>query len=363
MLVADAMGDHPPAHGRLLNGLTWQRVGYTLLVTAALALWTGPGSWMLDKPGWHPKLEIIGVRDFLVDQGWGWMFIFVVYLPMFFSQMLSLTIADNLRIPRIPRGSVLVFALLLGTIVGTAIVVWLTNDFFGVVAGRGLAWGGLIALCYFKWRRDAEVAAALHNAQLARMERQKKALESDLQLMQAQVEPQFLLNTLRRIGDLYETEPSSADRMLENLIVYLRAALPQMRASTSALGQELRLAQAYLNIERGGHGTLDFVFDVPDRLLSAPFPPMVLLPLIEAIALRDRGSADDIGTLRAAARADAGALTLTFTHSLSVCADRGDVATIRNRLTALYGAKAKLKFESLASRSSVVTLEVPHGST
>ena len=145
------------------------------------------------------------------------------------------------------------------------------------------------------------------------MELQKKALESHLQLMQAQVEPQFLFNTLRRVGDLYETDPSSADRMLDNLILYLRAALPQMRASTSTLGQEVRLAQAYLNIERiREHGRLDFAFDIPDRLVSAAFPPMVLLPLIEAIALRGRGSADDIGALRAEARADAGTLKLTF---------------------------------------------------
>ena len=77
-----------PAYGRLLKGLTWRRVGYTVLVAAGLALWTGPGSWMLDKHGWSPKLEIVGIRDFFVDRGWGWVFIFIVYLPVFFSQML-----------------------------------------------------------------------------------------------------------------------------------------------------------------------------------------------------------------------------------------------------------------------------------
>ncbi len=271
---------------------------------------------MLDKRGWSPKLEIIGIRDFLVDQGWGWVFVFIVYLPVFFSQMLALTVADKLHIPRVPRVALLVIALLLGTTLGSVVVVMLTNDFFGVVAGRGLAWGGLIALVYFKRRRDAELAAALHESQLARMEQQKQALESDLQLMQAQVEPQFLFNTLRRVGDLYETDPPSADRMLDNLIFYLRAVLPQMRTSSSTLGQEVEFAQAYLSVERIRlHDRLDFAFDVPERLASATFPPMVLLPLIEALAVHAQSGSDYDGALRVEARADAGKLELTLAHT------------------------------------------------
>src|SRR5205823_13230070 len=113
---------------------------------------------------------------------------------------------------------------------------------------------------------------------------------------------------LRRVGDLYETDPPSADRMLENLILYLRAALPQMRTTNSTLGQEVRLAQAYLNIERiRTHGKLDFAFDIPDRLVSAALPPMVLLPLIEASALRGDSLVRDRGVLCAAALAGEGA--------------------------------------------------------
>jgi LytS/YehU family sensor histidine kinase len=353
--------DHRSAGRHLLDGLTWRRVGYTFVVAAGLALWTGPGSWMLDKSGWHPKLEIVAIRDFLVDHSWGWVFVFIVYLPVLISQMLALTVADNLRITRVPRGPVLVIALLLGTTVGSAIVVSLTNDFFGVVAGRGLAWGGLIALVYFKHRRDAELAAALHDAQLASMEQQKEALESDLQLMQAQIEPQFLFNTLQRIRDLYETDPASADRMLENLILYLRAVLPQMRASNSTLGQEVRLVRAYLNIESiGEHARPDFAFDIPEPLVSSAFPPMVLLPLIEAIAPH-RGPADrGRSSLRAAARVDARVLTVTFMHDSDVLPDTDSIGTIRDRLTALFGAEGRLDFDRLARQGTFVTLAIPH---
>jgi hypothetical protein len=355
----DSQRDDRSADGHLLKGLTWRRVGYTFLVAAGLALWTGPGSWMLDMHRWHPKLEIVAIRDFLVDAGWGWVFVLIVYLPVFLSQMLALTLADNLRIPRVPRGALLLVALLLGTILGSGIVVMLTNDFFGVVAGRGLAWGGLIALVYFKRRRDAELAAALHNAQLARMEQQRKALESELQLMQAQVEPQFLFNTLRRIRDLYETDSSPADRMLENLILYLRAALPQMRATNSTLGQELRLVRTYLNIESiREDGSLELALDIPDALGSATFPPMVLLPLIEAISRRRRSAG--AGVLRVEARADGRTLTLTFEHDADVRRASGEIKGIRNRLTALYGMEGTLDLAPLAPPGAVVTLAVPY---
>ena len=198
--------------------------------------------------------------------------------------MLALTIADNLHIFRIPRAVLLVVALVLGTVAGSVVV--MTSGIYGDWPPVwGLTWGGLLALVYFKRRRDEELAAALHAAQLAQVELKKKALESQLQLMQAQVEPQFLFNTLRRVGDLYETDRPVADRMLDDLILYLRAALPQMRTSSSTLGQEVQLARAYLNIERTRlQERSDFAFDIPEHLTSAAFPPMVLLPLIEALA-------------------------------------------------------------------------------
>jgi len=360
MPLVNVQGEQRSVLGRLLKGLTWRRVGYTFLVAAGLALWTGPGSWLLEKGG-NPKLEIVGVRDFLVDRGWGLVFVFLIYLPVFFSQMLALTVADNLHVPRVPRWARLVLALVLGTSLGSAVVVWLTNDFFGVVAGRSLTWGGLIALAYFRRRRDAELATALHAAKLARMKQQKRALESDLQLMQAQVEPQFLFNTLKRIGDLFETDRSAADRMLENLIVYLRAALPQMRTSSSTLGREVALAQAYLDIERIRlRERFDFSFDVPRLLASATFPPMVLLPLIEAIALRAPNGSDYAGALRIEARSDSGDLELAIDHTGDGQPASDELEDIRTRLSALYGTGGKLEVGPLAPRGAIAKLRIPY---
>ena len=61
--------------------------------------------------------------------------------------------------------------------------------------------------------------------------------------MQAQVEPHFLFNTLASVQYLTETDPPDAHRLLGHLIAYLRAALPQLRASSTTLGQEVELAR------------------------------------------------------------------------------------------------------------------------
>jgi LytS/YehU family sensor histidine kinase len=259
----------------------------------------------------------------------------------------------------------LVIALVLGTTVGS-VVVMSSGSYGDWPPVWGLMWGGLIALVYFKRRRDEELAAVLHATHLSQVELKKKALESQLQLMQGQVEPQFLFTTLRRVGDLYETDRSSADGMLDDLILYLRAALPQMRTSTSTLGQEIQLARAYMNIERvSARDRLDFAFDVPDRLVIAAFPPMVLLPLIEAFALRGRNAARDGEVLRVEACADAGTLKLTLTvkHPPAAQPSRAGVENIRSRLSALYGAEGKLRLERLNPHGTVVTMELPHVAT
>ena len=181
--------------------------------------------------------------------------------------------------------------------------------------------------------------------------------------MQARVEPQFLFNTLRRVGELYEIDRASADQMLDTLIAYLRAALPQMRTCASTLGQEVQLARAYLDIERGcAQGELDFAFNIPDRLLTAAFPPMVLLPLIEALMPRDRTAAGGGEVLRGEARIDAGMLRLLLatTPLRDARPATDEIESIRSRLTALYGPDGKLRLEPLNPRGAVATLDLPY---
>jgi LytS/YehU family sensor histidine kinase len=275
--------------------------------------------------------------------------------------MLALTVADNLRIGSIPRPVILVAGFVLGTAAGSVLVIG-TGSYLDWPPLWGLTWGGLVAFVYFKRRRDEELAAALHATKLAQVDLKRKAVEAELQLMQAHVEPQFLLDTLRRVGKLYETDPLAADRTLESLIVYLRAALPQMRTSSSTLGREVELAKAYLEIEKTCRDDqFDFAFDIPERLAPAMFPPMVVLPLIDALTPRHHSSSDYDGALRAEARSNNGSLDVILTHTGRYDGDtRAKCEEISGRLTALYGADGKLQFDMLEPRGSVATVSVPY---
>jgi hypothetical protein len=99
----------------------------------------------------------------------------------------------------------------------------------------------LIGLCisvFFLLKfRETRAAEALHKGEAERLLLAKQAMESELKLMQAQIEPHFLFNTLASVQFLTETDPPQASRLLGHLLAYLRAALPQMRSASTTLGR------------------------------------------------------------------------------------------------------------------------------
>jgi LytS/YehU family sensor histidine kinase len=207
----------------------------------------------------------------------------------------------------------------------------------------------------------------MNAAQVRRADAQRRTLESRLQALQARIEPQFLFNTLAQVRALYESDPAKGGQMLGDLIVYLRAALPQLRDSTSTLEREVELANAYLNIMqvRLG-GRLAFDIDVPQSVHSARMPPMILLPLLDH-ALHDGFSSSDAGgTIRIAAYASASKLRVEIAGSGAAFTAGGsaaDLGDIQKRLHALYGDAGRLAFGSAGSDSSQALVEIPYEST
>lgn len=127
---------------------------------------------------------------------------------------------------------------------------------------------------------DAKVRSAEDNAERESVQRQ--LMQARLKLLQAQVEPHFLFNTLAAVDYLIETDPPRASVMQKTLIAYLRASLPQMRQESSTLGRELQLIRAYLALLKMRiEERLEFDIEVSPELESAVFPPMVLQTLVE----------------------------------------------------------------------------------
>ncbi len=147
--------------------------------------------------------------------------------------------------------------------------------------------GTFISLFFMLKFQEARARAQMLKADADRHRLSKQALEAELKLMQAQVEPHFLFNTLASVQFLTETNPPQAGMMLGHLLAYLRAALPQLRSDSTTLGQEIDLAQAYLSIMQMRMGArLAFVIAVPGSFARAP-----LCPDVAAVAGGERDQA------------------------------------------------------------------------
>lgn len=143
---------------------------------------------------------------------------------------------------------------------------------------------GLLFAAYCQMReREQGVLRAARAAELDRADTQREIVASRLKVLQARVEPELLFDALADVRDAYLVDPAAADALLDDLVAYLRAALPQMRGGASTLGREAALAEAYLRVIPAGRDRrLDVRVAVSPERADDDFPPMVLLPLAHA---------------------------------------------------------------------------------
>lgn len=296
--------------------------------------------------------------------------------------LLAVLVADRASPPPLRRWGPYVLAVIVGVAVGSTLL-WLVSQWMlgigtAYLAGRaregydtfvfrhgvhGLVVCGLAAYVYVSQRMAAHRLAALRVVQLGHAEAEKRILESRLAAMQARVEPLVLRETFSRVERLYEIDAPAADRILRELITYLRAAIPQTLDTGSTVAREIRLTNAYLNtislqskdrLVRIGVGT---TIDEAVRM-----PPMVLLPLINhALAHRAEGpQGDEQFTIDVAVHE--GRLLLTVHDRGLGFAYEGEgqiqVSVIRERLAALYAQRAQLTLRQ-ADGGSEAVLDIP----
>jgi hypothetical protein len=222
--------------------------------------------------------------------------------------------------------------------------------------------GGLVVAVYARFQAARYAREAFNKAELERAAANREVLASRLAAMQAQVEPQFLLGTLAQVEALYERDPASGVRMLDGLIAYLRAALPQLRSEGSTLAQEARLAESYLGIVklRKGDG-LELAVDIPAELGNCAFPPMLLLPLIDDALRAGFATAQSEVGIAVRARAEGERVHVVVARNGPASSESSDLlATLRERLGGLYGERASLTIASDAPRVTLIEIELPH---
>ena len=222
----------------------------------------------------------------------------------------------------------------------------------------------------YKGRIQAEVkaAAATETAESEQLKRQ--VVEARMAAMQAQVEPHFLFNTLASIDHLIETDPARASQMQKNLIALLRASMPTMREARPMahnLGREMAVIRPYLAILKVRmEDRLHTVIDVPEGLLSADFPSMMIQSLVENAIKHGLEPKAEGGTLTVRAEILHGKLAVTVADTglgFGKAATAGTgigLANIRERLQLLYGSKASMVVAENPPSGTLVTLTVPY---
>lgn len=245
------------------------------------------------------------------------------------------------------------------------------GDFLADIAVLWVAFSIAVKALY-KGRKEAEAkaAAAEENAEAEALKRQ--LVEARLQTMQAQVEPHFLFNTLASIDHLIETDPKRASQMQKNLIALLRATMPTMREANGQqkvrdLAREVAVVRPYLEIlsvrmeER-----LQWRVDVPDGLLSAEFPPMIIQGLVENAIKHGLEPKPEGGSLVVSAHIEHGDLVVQVADTGLGFGRAGTsgtgvgLANTRERLQLLYGNKASLTVTENTPSGTIVRIQVPY---
>ena len=231
--------------------------------------------------------------------------------------------------------------------------------------------GSLIIKVTYKGQLKAQAQAAQATVVAESEQLKRQVVEARMAAMQAQVEPHFLFNTLASIDHLIETDPARASTMQKNLIALLRASMPTMREANNGgprdLGREMAVIRPYLEILKVRmEERLVTRIDVPDGLLSAEFPSMMIQSLVENAIKHGLEPKPEGGELQIKAEIVHGKLSITVADTglgfgRAATAGTGvGLANIRERLQLLYGGRAALTITENSPSGTRVVVTVPY---
>ena len=344
--------------------------------------WRGPARIL----GW-PRVRfaltgalVTGVPlDLVIDGGRPW------YLPRTSALATAALLAFGLfehwprRLPKpIARWAVQVLAVA-AAIPLTTFPIWVISDpgprpfwtsedqllNFSMVTLLGLLlapWAALAALV-----RQKE-ALARHQAlafELERSELERQALDARLRLLQAQVAPHFLFNTLANVQALVDLGSPRASRVLRNLVAYLRAAVPRLDEGSTTLGQELELVRAYLELMHMRiPDRLEYTLHVGDGVGGLRCPPMTLLTLVENAVRHGVDPSEDGGRIDVDVRRRDGRCWVRVTDTGTGLHDARPglgtgLSTLRDRLALSFAGDARLRLGENATRGACAEGDFP----
>jgi histidine kinase/histidine kinase/DNA gyrase B/HSP90-like ATPase len=335
-----------------------RRVIFTLLACALGGLLVSP-IWVI------PALEVMA-RAMLV--GLVALVVFGVFeqwpaqLPGWIARWVLQVVAVVVAIPTA------VLALYLAITVGDELPFWRSEarlSGFFVLSITGVLLASWMAMSALLRQRDEAARNQALAFKLERSELERKAIDARLRLLQAQVEPHFLFNTLANVRELVDSGSPQASHVLDTLITYLRAAVPRLHDTTTTLGQELQLVHAYLELmQLRMPDRLQFSLAADDGTAALRCPPTTLLTLVEnairhGIDPGEEGGRIDVRVRLRNGRCEA-EVTDTGVGVRETAAGLGTgLSTLRERLQLEFGADAQVRLAPLQPHGAVATADFP----
>lgn len=237
---------------------------------------------------------------------------------------------------------------------------------FGFVTFVGLLVAPWVALGALVRQKDAFAREQEIDFELVRVRLEQREQEARLQLMQAQVSPHFLFNTLANIQTLVEAGSPRAGHILRALTTYLRSAIPRLSQTTlPTLRQELELVRAYLDLMQmrmPDRLTFSIIADADAERWSCP--PLILMTLVENAVRHGIDPSEIGGHINVHT-------SLSETHCLITVRDTGigdsgetqgtgsGLKTLRARLNLMYGERAALRLKDMSPNGFLAELEIP----
>jgi len=197
---------------------------------------------------------------------------------------------------------------------------------------------------------ERKIEELMARENLKTVSNEKRLVQAQMRMLQAQIEPHFLFNTLANIQSLIGKAPEKAELMMENFIAYLRQSLAASRAQDGTVRQEFELLRHYLDLLKIRMGErLHYELNVSGDLENEPLPPMLLQPLVENAVKHGLEPKVEGGSVRVSAERRDGALLLTVLDNGLGFAENADargegvgLSNLRERLAILYDGAGTL---------------------
>lgn len=253
-----------------------------------------------------------------------------------------------------------------GLIIGGALFAGGAFAFLGgdySTAVMALLFGGIgtfgFAMLYEALTARARLDKAARNALL----QEKVLAEAELRVLQAQMEPHFLFNTLSNVIALVRTDPDKATRILELLSTLLRASLARARETEATLGEELDLVRAYLEIQAlRMSDRLKYAVNAAPGIADLRLPPLLLQPLVENAVLHGVEPKVDGGRVDVSAELSGSEVAiLVKDDGIGMESDQSGecVENVRSRLRGLFGERASLAISETPGGGTSAAVRIP----